>query len=229
MPLQYAYLIGCLLYGLIWFAIFLLRKDLRKELILITLFCAPLGFTEWLYHDYWQPLFLFPLLPRIGLEDFIYAGIVSGVSAVIYEIVAQRRTYKQRRLHPGWMGTIWLSSIFVGGTIILFVATTWLHINSVYVSVMGFGVVGSMIVWRRPDLLRDALISGLLMALTTFIVEEIWLLFYPNAFQIFWELHNVSNLLFLRVPIEEIWYSFAWGTAIGPMYELIAGLRLRKR
>ena len=35
MPLQYAYLIGCLLYGLIWFAIFLLRKDLRKELILI--------------------------------------------------------------------------------------------------------------------------------------------------------------------------------------------------
>ena len=127
------------------------------------------------------------------------------------------------------MGTIWLSSIFVGGTIILFVATTWLHINSVYVSVMGFGVVGSMIVWRRPDLLRDALMSGFLMAIITFSVEEIWLLFYPNAFQIFWQLDNVSNLLFLRVPIEEIWYSFAWGTAIGPMYELIAGLRLRKR
>lgn len=111
----FAYLILCGLYFLVWLCLFVWRKDARFELLTITIFCMPLGLTEWLYWDYFRPEFLMPVLPRIGIEDFLWAGIISGIGAVSYEIIARRRPYHVRNLQPKWMSELWLSLTIVGG------------------------------------------------------------------------------------------------------------------
>ncbi len=225
---QYAYLLLCGIYFLVWCVFFLARKDIRKELCVITLFTAPLGFTEWLYYDYFRPDFLFPLLPRIGVEDFLWAGIVSGIGAVGYELIARRRTYHVRNLTAGWLGGIWLSTTVVLGLLLFFIATNFFFINSAHLSIAGFLLVTLMIILWRRDLLPDAILSGIFLSTLTFIVYWIWMFFFPNAFADYWQLHNTFGIFIHGIPIEELLYTFGWGSVIGPMYELMEGLRLRK-
>lgn len=93
---------------------------------------------------------------------------------------------------------------------------------------MGFTcVAGNIVLWRR-DLFRDAVFSGSFLALITFLIYLVWLTMYPSAFHDFWMLHNVSGIFVVGIPIEELLYTFTWGSLIGPLYELVAGLRLRK-
>lgn len=228
MPDSYSYLILCALYFVVWCFFFLLRKDLRKELCIITLFCAPLGITELFYYDYWRPDFLFPLSIRFGFEDLLWAGIVSGIGAVSYELLAKRRTYRVRKLSPGWMGEVWLSATLVLGLLILYFGTTHFGINSYTISIVGFLSVAAITVLWRQDLLRDALLSGLILATITLCVYQVWLLLYPHAFADYWVSKNISRFVILRVPVQELLYSFAWGSVIGPLFEVMGGLRLRK-
>ena len=113
---QHAYIILCSFYLIVWIGFYLYRKDLRRELLTISILTMPIGFTEFIYWtDYYRPEWLFPIFSRVGVEDLLWAGIVSGVGAVAYEVIAQRREYHVRRLKPGWMRDVELSIIPVGG------------------------------------------------------------------------------------------------------------------
>jgi len=225
---EYAYLILDGLYAVVWCCFFFLRKDLKKELCMVTLLSAPLGYTDPLYYDYWRPEFFFPIFSRAGLESLLWAGLVSGVGAVSYELLAKRRTYQARQLSPGWMGRAWLAVSATSAVLILYIGTRLLGLNSAYVSICGFLVMTIVIVVWRRDLLRDALMSGVALATITLLVYQVWLVLYPSAFSDYWQVQNLSGIFIVRVPIEELAYTFAWGTVIGPFYEFIEGFRLRK-
>ncbi len=44
---QHAYLIGNILFAVVWILLFIFRRDLRKKMLIMSLLVAPLGFTQY--------------------------------------------------------------------------------------------------------------------------------------------------------------------------------------
>ena len=85
-----------------------------------------------------------------------------------------------------------------------------------------------MILYFRHDLLVDSLMSGLLVGAIMFFGYLIFLTIFPEAIHQWWILQNISGILILGVPIEELLWAFGWGMVGGPMYEFFAVLKFRK-
>ena len=68
---QYSYLIWTGIFFLIWLILYLWRKDIRKEMLIISVLFGFGGiFSELIYvQDWWQPLTL--TNTSIGIEDFL--------------------------------------------------------------------------------------------------------------------------------------------------------------
>ena len=89
----YGYLIATLILGCVWSAIFLLRSDLRSELLWMSILIAPAGLTErYFVPVYWNPGNLFNLIDKIGfgIESIAFSFFVGGVAGVSYEVFASK-------------------------------------------------------------------------------------------------------------------------------------------
>ena len=219
---QYTYLIGCLSFIFLWLVLFILRKDLRREMITMSFLIAPLGpLSEFFYlRDYWKPDLINGYL--IGIEDFLFAFAIGGITAVLYEIVFSRR-YKKRgtTTHLGVMLLLSLS-----GLLFMVVGSLILGFNSIYTSTTGFLLLGTLIVIFRHDLLADAFWSGILVGTLMLGFYIIFISLFPGIIQKWWMLENLSGILILGAPLEELMWGFGWGFFAGPAYEFVKGLRL---
>lgn len=57
--LNYAYITADILLVLVWLLFYLARKDLRREMLMISLFAMPLGLTQYFFmQDYWRPAYV---------------------------------------------------------------------------------------------------------------------------------------------------------------------------
>ena len=74
----YASIFGNVFFGIIWLILFLIRKDLRKEILIMSFFSTPLGpLSEKLYlRDYWHPEFFSNT--AIKIEDVLFAFFIGG-------------------------------------------------------------------------------------------------------------------------------------------------------
>jgi hypothetical protein len=222
---QYAYLVGSIFFLLVWLILFLRRKDLRKEMIIMSLLVAPMGpLSEFFYlRDYWQPELFNGWV--VGLEDLIFGFTIGGIAAVLYEEVFGRK-YVKRHLpkHLGWM-----FAVSIAGVVLMIVGNLILGFNSVYVSIFIFLVVGVTIVASRQDLLKKAIYSGFLMGILMLIFYIFFTFVFDGVIQKWWHLKNLSGILVLGAPLEELLWGFGWGFIAGPAYEFVNGLRYRKR
>ena len=82
-------IVGSLLLMFMWLLIFLVRKDLRKEMLIISFIFGLLGITGHFYYgSYWQPVHLFKLFNlQIGIEDYLFTFSVAGIGSVWYEFI----------------------------------------------------------------------------------------------------------------------------------------------
>jgi len=218
---QYASIIGNSFFFVIWIFLFLKRKDLRKEMLLMSILVGFLGpFSEIWYMDYWRPEYTFSVLP--AFEDYLFAFFIGGISAVIYGAFFGKKLVKSKGA-PDWL--IALLIIIVISTLIFL--NNFLKINSIYASFISFLIVTAVIWWNRRDLIRNSILSGLFLAAISFIFYSVFLLFYPGVIEKWWLLNNISGVIILGMPIEEpIWFFF-WGMMCGPLYEFWLGYRLR--
>ena len=67
------------------------------------------------------------------------------------------------------------------------------------------------------------MISGLSVGILMFLFYKIWIALYPNIIQHWWKLENISGILILGVPLEEIIWGFSWGIVGGTIYEFVRG------
>jgi len=221
---QHAYLLGDIFFLLVWLILFLLRRDTRKEMFIMSLLVAPMGpISEFFYlRDYWRPE-LFNSWP-IGIEDLLFAFSIGGIAAVIYEeFFGKKYEKKDLASHPKWM---FAATLF--GIAWMFVGNILLGYNSIYVSTLGFLIIGVSFVLFRHDLLKNALFSGLLVSGLMFIFYLIFGTLFGGIIQKWWLLENISGILILGVPLEELMWGFGWGFVAGPAYEFINGLRIKK-
>ena len=91
-----------------------------------------------------------------------------------------------------------------------------------------FLLLALLIYYFRRDLFIDGLMSGIFLAITMFLAYLIFLYIFPNAIQKWWFLNNISGILILGIPLEELLWAFSLGLVAGPTYEFITGLRLQK-
>lgn len=220
MSYQYSYLIGDLVLFAIWLVLFLWRRDVRKEMIILSLIFGFLGIlVQFVYiNDWWHPLTLTGT--RIGIEDFIFGFCVAGIAAVIYEEIFKkkiriRKKSKKKEIRED----INFVFILILGCVLFFGSFYLLRLNSVLASLIGLGVPILLIWIKRMDLILDSLVSGILLMIASvpaFVIPE---LITPGVVKNFWFLENLSGVIILKVPLEDLIWFFLAGAYIGPLYE----------
>lgn len=223
---QYAYLLGTVfLLFPVWFLLFLFRKDLRKEMLIVSGIggCAGPISQLWYVQDYWKPQTVTGT--TVGIEDFLFGFLIAGISAVLYEELFGKHFAKRTdRRHHWSMFAVPLLGVFLFSFNVLF----FLGINSIYASIGGFLVVSGVFLFYRKDLLIDMLVSGFLVGALMFLAYLLYLFVYPDAIHHWWELQNISGVFVYGIPIEELLWAFGWGMVGGPTYEFFRGLKFRK-
>ncbi|OGI67119.1 hypothetical protein A2823_01660 [Candidatus Nomurabacteria bacterium RIFCSPHIGHO2_01_FULL_41_91] len=212
---------------LVWLVLFIVRKDLRREILTMSVLIAPLGITQiFFFRDYWHPTYsLGTIFGVVGLEEIIFCFLIGGIAAVIYEEIFGLR-YAKRHVKNHLYFMLGCSVLGILGMII---GNIVLGFNSMYVSIVLLLLISIAILIFRHDLLKDALFSGLLVGLFMFISYT--LLFntiFDGVIQKWWLLKNLSGILVSGVPIEELAWAFSWGLVAGPAYEFITGLKFKK-
>jgi len=221
---QHAYLIGNLFFLAVWIILFLYRRDLRRKILIMSLAIAPMGPLSQLFYsrDYWHPQLFNGWL--IGIEDLLFSFAIGGIATVIYEELFGKK-YMKRHLsaHPKWMFAV---ALF--GIVWMFVGNLVLGFNSIYVSTLGFLIIGASFLFFRHDLLKDALFSALFVGGLMFVFYLLFGFIFDGIIQEWWMLKNISGIIILGAPLEELMWGFGWGFVAGPAYEFINGLRFRK-
>ena len=225
LPLQYAYFTGSIISLIIWLILYLHRKDLRKEMIAMSILVAISGlFFEYLWwtHDWWRPLTITGTV--IGIEDLLLGFTNGGIAAVLYEELFKKRMYRYKsRNHNLGIALLVISSYLIFATIFYilelnsFIATTAIQI-----------INGGILIFLRKDLVYDAFLTGfclVIIAIPIFLLLEY---LSPNFIENTWLWSNLTGIRFMKIPIEDLIFYFLTGFSIAPLYLYWKNEKLRK-
>ena len=223
--MQYAYSIGCLIVLFVWLLFFILRKDLRKEIIFGSILSLPFGFSDYLWvPEYWNPPSLFNLISNygVGIESFLFFFLCGGIAAVVYEVIARKKTVRIR----GKRKYLFVSYILI---ILIFISLEFIFPErTIYNAIISLLIVATIIVVRRKDLISQIIFGGIFFAIVYFILFVIFNKIFPDYVLAVYTLENIWGIIVLGVPLEEIAISFGVGAVWSSFYEYIKGYKTRK-
>ncbi len=221
---KYIYLIWALLLGIIWLVIIAIRKDLVRKMIKPSLLGGIMGILAefWYFKDYWRP----PSILGQGvasIEDFLVGFFITGIAVSIYDMVFGFKNISGKKPHR-----LFFSLLFVLGISSLMILNIWVGINSILVSEAAFLLCTIIIILMRKDLLRPALMSGLLMVL---VILPIYVLLFdvlsPNFWHLYWLVNQTKFdiLVFGDIPLTELFWYFSWGCFCGIGHNFYSGTK----
>lgn len=222
MPLNYAYFFCCVVLFIFWMIIFLLRKDLRKEMLWASLIGLPFGFIDYLLIPrYWQPdiIFDFGIKQGFGIESFLFFSLMAGISSVIYEFVERKKLVKikgDKRHH-------FLVLIFWVTLFIILVAIFPEH--TIYNLMISLFVGTIILVSVRRDLLKHIIMSGFIFTIFYFIIFVIIKEIFIDSVSSFYNLSNIWSFSVAGVPAEELFVAFTGGMFWSALYAYINAFR----
>jgi len=173
----------------------------------VGLLAIPLEFI-WFLKDYWNPLKYISAF-EFTFQESIFAFLIGGIVSVIYIVPrTQNRHFK--------IINFLLPIVILIISMLLF--TNIFSLTSIYSCYIAFGITTLMILYRKPILIIKSILSGFLMMVISIIGYTILLIIYPNLINDWWRLKNISGILFLGIPIEEIIWFLFYGLSFGPIY-----------
>jgi hypothetical protein len=219
---------------LIWLALFFFSKGTRREQIIMSIVGLVLSPAAILVAslDYRNQAAL--AQPIISIEDLLFAFALFGIAAVIYQAIfgkhAERAALasqpKRRASMFRWAAELililclWIS-ISVASLVIF-------HLTSIQSVIVGGLLIGIYMIASRKDLLTDALLSGLFVAILIFLTEQLFFVrLFPEVAAEYWNVKNLSGISLAGVPLEEVLWSGIVGFTIGPVYEYVRRWKLR--
>ncbi len=217
LPLEYAYLAGALALCVVWSAFFFVRKDVRKEMLVMSALIGVLSVVTaqyWWTVDWWRPATMTGT--KIGIEDFLTGFASGGIMAVVYEVLFRKRLSRTRTKCSHCPGPF---------TILLLLAllTSWFFwgvgITSFWASTMAMAAAASLLLYFRRDLFINGLLSGILMAGISLVFYATILLLSPGWVAATYQFETLSGFLVFGIPIEEFVFWFLAGLVFGPFYE----------
>lgn len=226
MPNKYVYLFALAPFCLIWATLFLIRKDLRKEMLLVGIFIGLLSVLTsyfWWTIDWWRPATITGTI--VGVEDFLMGFTAGGIMSVIYKVIRNDSSYNRYKFKFYKLSTIILM-LFMAG------ATTWLTfvigLTTFWSSLIAMLSVALFIMYVRRDLIVDSVVSGLAM-----MIISISFYLVASGISNTWVnstyLHGLSGARVANIPIEEFVFWFLAGMWVGPIYEYALGKKLRRK
>jgi len=220
MQYQYTYLLMALVFLAIWLALFIWRKNTRKEMLTMSLIFAFIGpISEIIYtKDWWHPLTLTNTL--IGLESFLVGFMIGGIASVIYEDIFKKKL-KTRNVSKTKEAKRNLNFVFIFSTaVILFFGSFYLlNFNSLFATIIAL-LAPTIIIWiKRKDLILDSLATGILLVISASLVYSVLEFLTPGWIHAFWFFENVPDIVILNLPVDDILWYFLVGLFIGPLYE----------
>jgi len=219
MDYTYTYLIGTLIALTIWGIFFLIRKDTRKEMLYISIIFAILSpiLEELIFlQDWWQPLTITGT--PVGIEDVLFGFSVGGILAVGYSILFKHKVEvkKSAKIEKKNIHFFLLLSLSLA---LLFFSFFILHLNSFISTIISLIIPLGILYWRRRDLIKSSIISGLITLPCMFVLYQVVHLLSPGFFDQFWFYQNIGRIVIFKIPLEEIIWFFLAGAFIGPLYE----------
>lgn len=191
---MYEYLKGVLILLVIWVVLYIVRKDLRREMVFGSILCAPLGITQlWYKPQYWNPQSLFNINPDI--ESFLFCFVVGGIAAILYEVVLNkhlvkaRETKRELKIHQ----YSWFVVLLIGLFFFIFVMKT----DFAYAATVAMALATLTIMISRRDLIKESIVGGILFMILFFLWEFVIATFiFPEAFATVWNFERLSGILF---------------------------------
>ncbi|MBU0907662.1 MAG: hypothetical protein KKE05_05915 [Nanoarchaeota archaeon] len=219
MNYSFGYLVGSLALILVWIIIFFWRKDVRKEMILISLIFGALGpfLSPIFLSDWWRP----PTITGtpVGVEDFLFGFAVGGIGSVIYmEIFHKKLRLKKPTKKKEKKRNIRFGLLFGLGALAFFILYL-LGLHSFPASIIAATLAITIIWIQRPDLILDSLISGILLTLVSLIFYILPEFLFPGWINYTWNFNSLTGITFLKAPIEDLVWFFFSGMLVGPTYE----------
>jgi hypothetical protein len=207
-----------------WIALFLGFSFSRRVIILSSVFTMPFGLTEPLFVPrYWNPPSLFDLARHTGfdLESLIFCFAIGGVGVVLYNAITHRTLqnvgiHEQNRARHRYHR----ASLLV--PFVAFPALSLLAWNPIYSAILAMVLGGAATVACRPDLKWNTVAGGAVFAgyYAVFMVLLEWSA--PGYIARVWNLTDLSGVMIVGVPLEELLFGFAFGICWSGIYEHVA-------
>lgn len=218
----------------VWAIIIIFRPDLRKIMIwggfiywatitaIYFFYIISLNFVDVggsITPGYWNPKTLFDLGQKTrgyAIEDVVFMFFVGGIGTSVYELFfAKKVQYIKKHRHH-------LSAIIVGMIVAALFAVIFRY-NLIY-SLVIFGFASALIIWiQRKDLIRHSIFGGFSFLLIYFCIFLVFNYFFPNFIKDFYNLKNLTGIIILGVPVEELLYALSFGMFWAPIYEYERG------
>ena len=217
---MYEYLIWVGLLGVIWAFIYFLNPELRKKILWSSLIALPFGLGELYYiPNYWTPQTLFDLGMKysIDLESFALMFFLGGIAAFTYESIFKKKRVIKQKL----CGTICKCYIPFTSTLIAFIVLSKLLINwnIIYPTSFALLIGGIVAMLMYPGLRKHIIVGGIIFALLYLISLAIVDFIFPGWIANAWNMSILSGITILKVPIEEIFFGFSFGTLWVALFE----------
>jgi hypothetical protein len=218
----YVWFIWSLILLALWGLVYFLKKDSRKEMLKMSWITMPFGLTEFLFvPEYWHPPSLFDLAIKTGfdLESLIFSFEIGGIGTALYNLIFKRRYVEfpnTERSHSRHSVHVYM--LFV--PVVIFVALSlFTNLNHIYCGIFAMFLGGLSTLYCRPDLKKKIWIGGLLFMVLYFVYFGSILSFYPDYVEQYWNLENLTHILVLGIPIEELLFAFTFGMFWPGLYE----------
>ncbi len=209
-----AYILVLFLTGSLWTLFFFIFKNLRRELILTSLFIAPLVFIDYFATPgYWTPVTMFNI--PVGIEGVIFTFFIAGIASIIFEIVSSRKLNRKKPKIE-----VKKTLYFIVPGIIALISWMILGFNFIYLVIL-FLILGSLLInYFRRDLILNSIVSAFVFTCIYVVFFSIWIYLAPHAIY-WWNAINLSGIRLGVVPIEEVLFALSFGSFTGPLFEFL--------
>ena len=153
------------------------------------------------------------------IESLILTFGMGGIASVLYKLLLRvnneptsqaERNNQKHKIHFYLLFT----------PVVVFLLFAFLtNLNHIYCAsiAMFAGAVASALC--RPDLKKKIWIGGILFLLLYFIYFELLNVLFPGYVSDVWNFTNVSGIMILKVPLEELLFEFTFGMFWSGLYE----------
>ncbi|MBI4141701.1 hypothetical protein HY484_02135 [Candidatus Woesearchaeota archaeon] len=214
------------LFLLVWIIIWLVRPQTRKEMLHMSIYTLPFGFTEPLFvPEYWMPpsLFNFAATTGFDIESLIFCFAIGGIGSVLYETFTKTTHKKMRKKQCHKYHYLALTM-----PIIVFIPLTlFTTLNPIYSAIIAMFAGAITAIICRQDITKKILSGGICFLILYFVFFFLFITVYPNIVQTVWNLQALTNIFVLGIPIEELLFAFSFGMMWSSFYEHAYRIKLQ--
>ncbi|MBU1656171.1 MAG: hypothetical protein KJ558_15385 [Gammaproteobacteria bacterium] len=216
-----------LIFLAVWVLCFAFSPRTRQAMLWTSLIGAPAGPISEYWHlaDYWHPEYLVEMAIgtwRFGIEDFVAAFAVGGISAAVFETLALRRGWVPL---PGisWGTLVRMELWGIAGLMFMLFFVYGLGLNSIYAIILGLFLSALLLLFGKWQTLLLALPAALTLALLLWLSYLLLLMtIFPGALEAIWKLEVTWGIRLAGIPIEEVLWAFFVGIFTGPFFRVCA-------